>query len=190
MKSSTFFTALAGCSLFLTLSANAAVSVFGDGKAHDCFIAAKTGINLHAGLAICNAALNDDPLTTKNLAATYINRGVIEVTLGQHEDAMADYNHGIALTPDLGDAYVDRGSAYIFLKRYDDAMADINKGIALGVSYPEIGYYNRGLAEELTGKYKEAYYDFKHVLELQPNFTKASDELKYFTVTTVKKPAT
>jgi tetratricopeptide (TPR) repeat protein len=190
MKHPTLFATLAGCSFSLMLPAQAAVMVMGTGNAHDCFDAAKSGIDPHGGLAVCNAALTDDALSANNMAATYINRGVIEIALHQNEDAMEDYNHGIAIRPDLGDAYIDRGAAYIFLKRYDDAMTDINKGIDLGASYPYMGYYNRGVAEELTGHYKEAYYDFKHVLELEPSFTKASDELKYFTVTTVKKPAT
>ena len=72
------------------------------------------------------------------------------------------------------------------MKRYDEALADISKGIELGMSYPDIGYFNRGVAEELTGQFKASYYDFKHVLELEPNFTRASDQLKNFTVTVVK----
>jgi tetratricopeptide (TPR) repeat protein len=189
MRHFPFFAIIAGCTLSLTVSAQAAVQVIGTGMAHDCFISAKSGVNPRSGLAICNSALDEESLSAENEAATYINRGVIEAALGQNENAMADYNHGIAMEPNLGDAYVDRGSGEIFMKNYDDAMTDINKGIGLGMSYPEIGYYDRGIAEELMGKYKEAYYDLKHALELEPNFTKAADELKYFKVVTVPKPS-
>jgi hypothetical protein len=33
------------------------------------------------------------------------------------------------------------------------------------------------------GKYNEAYYDYKKVLEIEPNFTQASERLKDFVVT-------
>src|SRR6185437_11216598 len=60
-----------------------------------------------------------------------------------------------------------------------------NKGIELGVSFPHIGYYDRAVAYQLLGRYKEAYYDYKKVLEIEPNFTQASDRLKDFVVTRV-----
>ena len=98
---------------------------------------------------------------------------------------MEDYNSGLALRPDLGDAFIDRGAAYITLKRYDEAMLDINKGIGLGMTYPQFGYYNRGVAEEFQSKWKESYFDFKHALEIDPDFVMAKNQLKNFTVTTV-----
>ena len=40
-----------------------------------------------------------------------------------------------------------------------------------------------GLALELPGRYKEAYYDYKRALEIEPNFGLASERLKDFIVT-------
>jgi hypothetical protein len=37
----------------------------------------------------------------------------------------------------------------------------------------------------MLGRYKEAYYDYKKVLELEPNFAMASERLKDFVVTRV-----
>jgi tetratricopeptide (TPR) repeat protein len=51
------------------------------------------------------------------------------------------------------------------------------------MSYPHIGYYDRAVAEQMLGRYKEAYYDYKKVLELEPNFVMASERLKDFVVT-------
>jgi tetratricopeptide (TPR) repeat protein len=163
--------------------ANAYVQVVGNGKAHDCFIYAKAGLDPDAGITLCTEALNEEYLSAHDRAGTMINRGVMESSKGQLDDAMADYEASIKIDPTLGDAYVNRGAALISQKRYADALVDINKGIALGVSYPHLGYYNRAVAEELLGQYRESYYDYKHVLELEPNFTKASDELKFFIVT-------
>ena len=172
---------------FAISPASAFVAVVGNTLGHECFLAAKAGVNLDDGLATCNAALEDGALTLHDRAATYINRGVLKHDKGLYEEALADYETGIQVLPDLGDAYVDRGAALIRMERYDDALADINKGIMLGMSYPHIGYYNRAVAEELKGQYKESYFDFKKVLELDPHFQQATDQLKNFTVTTVKK---
>ena len=66
-------------------------------------------------------------------------------------------------------------------------MADINKGISLGQTYEQIGYYNRGVAEFYLGRIPESYHDFKKALEIAPDFTRASDQLKNFVVT--RQPA-
>lgn len=169
--------------------AQAFVSVIGNALGRDCFLAAKAGVHLDEALNTCNAALEDGTLTLHDRAATYINRGVIKNAKGQYQASMDDYERGIAILPDLGDAYVDRAAALIRMQRYDEAIADTNKGMALGLSFEPIGYYNRAVAEELKGQYKESYYDFKKVLELDPHFQLAEDQLKNFTVTTVKRPA-
>jgi hypothetical protein len=70
-------------------------------------------------------------------------------------------------------------------RRYNDAIAEINKGLDLGMSFPHIGYYDRAIAEEMMGSYKESYYDFKKVLEIEPNYAPATERLKDFVVTTV-----
>ena len=61
-------------------------------------------------------------------------------------------------------------------------MADINHGLELGPTYPFVGYYNRGVAEQLTGDYTKAYIDYQKVLELEPAFTPAADRLKDYSV--------
>jgi len=157
--------------------------------AHDCFIAAKSGVNLRAGIAVCNMALAEEMLSARARAGTYINRAVMKSALGQTDDAMTDYNSGLSLDPELGDGYVDRGAALITLKRYDEAIADINKGIALGQSYEHVGYYNRGVAEFFLGQVSQSYYDFKKASEIAPEFTPAREQLKNFVVTRVRVPA-
>jgi len=180
--------AVFGCAalLFLSAPAQALVAVVGAGMAHDCFIVAKAGKDPRGGIAICNMALAEEALDAHSRAGTYVNRGVMKVALGRVDDAMADYNSGLALYPGLGDGYVDRGAALITLKRYDEALADINKGIGLGQTYEQIGYYNRGVAEFFLGQITESYHDFKKALEIAPDFALASDQLKNFVVT--RKP--
>jgi tetratricopeptide (TPR) repeat protein len=181
--------AVTGCAALLLLSApaHALVTVVGAGMAHDCFVAAKAGTDPRGAIAVCNMALAEETLGIRARAGTYVNRAVMKVALGRIDEAMADYNSGLALDPELGDGYVDRGAALITLKRYEEALVDINKGIALGQTYEQVGYYNRGVAEFLMGRVPEAYYDFKKALEIAPEFTQASEQLKNFVVT--RKPA-
>lgn len=185
MRSGAQAVLLGAALLLIPAHAHALVEVLGNSLAHDCYVSAKTGIQPLVALATCDEALHEAALNSDQRAGTYINRGVIKVALNRIDDAMQDYNQGIAMKPDLGDGYVDRGAALIHLKRYDDAMADINKGIGLGLSFEHIGYYNRGVAEFYMGRIKESYYDYKKALEIAPDFTPATEQLKNFVVTRV-----
>ena len=117
------------------------------------------------------------------MAATYDNRGVMLDQLGHVERAAADFNKAIEIQPDLGDPYVNLGAMLIKKKEYAAALDQINKGMDLGMSFPHLGYYNRAITEQMLGRYKEAYYDYKKVLELEPNFIMASERVKDFVVT-------
>ena len=162
-------------------SANALVEVRGEGSAHACFMAVEARQAPNVGIAICNKALSEERISDR--ASTLVNRGVFEFAKGQTDEALADFEAGIKLMPELGDAYADRGVLMISLHRYDEALADISKGIALGLSRPHLGYYNRATAEESLGKNLDAYHDFKHVLDLEPSYTQASEQLKRYKVT-------
>ena len=159
------------------------IVTLGKGYAHDCFLYAKAGVDPYDGVEVCNQSIDHEALTIKDRAATYDNRGVMLDMLGRLEKASADFQQSMALDPKLGDPYVNLGSVLIKQKRYDEALESINKGLALGMSFPHIGYYDRAVAYQLLGRYKEAYYDYKKTLELEPNFTQASERLKDFTVT-------
>lgn len=153
------------------------------GLGHDCFIYAKGGFKPVQGVQICNMALQREKMDFRDRAATHDNRGVILAALGRTEEATADFHDAIRLDPRLGDPYVNVGAMLIRDKRYEEALTQINKGLELGTGFPHIGYYDRALAYDLLGRYREAYHDYKKVLELEPGFTLASERLKDFTVT-------
>jgi tetratricopeptide (TPR) repeat protein len=159
------------------------VITVGSGRAHDCFLRAKSGMVPRESVELCSAALQFEPLSKKDRAGTLDNRGVILDVLGRTDEAGRDFHDAIALNPDLGDAYVNLGSMLIKKGQHQAALDQINTGINLGMSFPHIGYYDRAVAEQMLGHYKEAYYDYKKVLELEPNFIMASERLKDFVVT-------
>ena len=182
---------LLAASLLVAASAAQAqvVITLGSGAAHDCFLHAKSGHNLSDGVGICTNALEHDMLGRKDRAGTYDNRGVLLDMLGRTQQAREDFNAAITLDPSLGDPYVNLGAMLIKKGQYADALVQINKGLDLGMAFPHIGYYDRAVAQQMLGQYKEAYYDYKKVLELEPNFVMASERLKDFTVTRVPAPA-
>jgi tetratricopeptide (TPR) repeat protein len=161
------------------------VVTVGTGLAHDCFMHAKMGTQLRDGVALCSVALKQDVLSRRDRAGTFDNRGVMLDELGETEKAAEDFNAAIALFADLGDPYVNLGAMLIKKGQHEAALEQINKGMDLGMGFPHIGYYDRAVAEQMLGRYKEAYYDYKKVLELEPNFTMASERLKDFVVTRV-----
>jgi tetratricopeptide (TPR) repeat protein len=159
----------------------------GVGLSHDCYIYAKAGTDPHSGVETCNQSLKHEVLTIKDQAATYDNRGVMLDALGRIDEAADDFNTAMRLDPKLGDPYINLGSMLIKKQQYEAALEHINKGLDLGMSFPHVGYYDRAIAEQMMGRYKEAYYDYKKVLELVPDYQAATERLKDFTVTTVPR---
>ena len=174
---------LLGAALVLAAPASAqTVVTVGIGLAQDCFLYAKLGKDAASGVDICNQAIARDVLTGKDKAATYDNRGIILDVMGRTDMAADDFNRAIALDPGLGDPHVNLGSILIKKHQYADALDQINKGLDLGVSYSHIGYFDRAVAEQMMGRFKEAYYDYKKVLEIEPGYAGATERLRDFTV--------
>jgi tetratricopeptide (TPR) repeat protein len=167
---------------FAAAPGHAAVSVLGNGVAHSCYEFAEFGGNTTDGISACDFALDQTPLSIKDRAATFVNRGILRGRRNETEGALSDYDRGIALNPGLGEAYVDRGAALLVLKRYDDALADLDKGISLGANRVQIAYYDRAIVDEALGNIRAAYDDYRKAAEIQPDFTLATEQLARFRV--------
>lgn len=61
----------------------------------------------------------------------YGNRGIAYQTLGCYPEALADYDHALALNPNYIMAYNNRGSIYTRLNRSSEALADFTRAISL-----------------------------------------------------------
>jgi tetratricopeptide (TPR) repeat protein len=161
----------------------------GNSFARTCYIAAQRGNNLIRDDVTCTTALDQEPLSLRDRAATLINRGVVRTGLRLYGAALEDYEEAIAAgdhlgAGDLGVAYVDRAAVLNQVGRYHEARESANKGLLLGASNPEIGYYARAVSEEKMGDLRAAYYDYKQALSLQPGFTLAAQQLTRFRVET------
>ena len=173
---------LATACLAAASGARAAVTVLGPGPAQECFKIAEDGGDARDGIARCTFALDTGELTNADRAATFVNRGVLHLSLHQNVEAFADINSGIAIQPELGDAYVDRGAVAISLGQYDDALKDLTKGIALGPHRPQVAYYDRAIVYEHNGDIRSAYEDYRRALDVAPDFAPAAIELKRFRI--------
>src|SRR5690348_15331243 len=152
-----------------------------------CSAAANGQADLKDGLQACSVALSDPAMTHR--AALLLDRGVIEVKLGNDEAALKDYGGAIALDDKLGDAYVSRAGLLVEMKRYDEARADIAQGMALNASNLHVAYYSRAVIEEESGDVKSAYRDYKQALAIRPDFAPAIRELARFRVVSRSAPA-
>jgi tetratricopeptide (TPR) repeat protein len=177
---------IVGAALTATLAfsnaANAAVTVIGGGLAEACSNAAITGKSERKFEAMCTRALDEEALSTRDRAGTYVNRGVMKLRRADYDAAVLDFNQAVRIKPDMGEGYVNRGAASIGLHHYPESLADLNKGIALGVDELAKAYYNRAMAYEGLEDAKAAYFDYQKALELSPDWTAPKEQLVRFKV--------
>ena len=116
----------------------------------------------HGGLAI--ALLNEgkteeaieqlnQAIRIKQIYQFYRLRGIAYEKLGQHQQAIEDYNAAISLKPHYAEDYYNRGIAYNNLGQYQQAIEDFNRAIQLKQDYAD-AYNNRGYLYLLHGQTK------------------------------------
>ena len=182
MKLHTLIGAVA-LSFGLAGSAGAAVTVMGDSSAQQCSEAAFHEQADQASMQLCTEAIGQSMLDSRDLAGTYINRGVMWMIRRDYAAARTDFQHAIEIDPALGEAWVNRGAVAIIDKDFRDGIDDISKGLTLGTEEPAKAYYNRGVAYEGIDDEKSAYLDYQQALVLQPGWDLPKQELLRFTVT-------
>jgi tetratricopeptide (TPR) repeat protein len=164
--------------------ASASVTVIGGGLAEACSKAALAGKVEIQFERICTNALENEMLSARDRAGTYVNRGVLKLRRLNYEAATKDFNAAVNLQPQMGEAYVNRGAASIGEHRYAESLPDLNKAISLGVEEPAKAYFNRALAYEGLDDAKSAYFDYQKAVELSPGWEAPKNELLRFHVST------
>ncbi len=163
-------------------AARAAVTVLGSSMAEDCAEAAFHGKADTSSLELCNMALQGGLLGSRDVAGTYVNRGVILMTRRDYDRAIADFNRAISIDPKMGESWVNLGAVEIGMKRYKDGVSDISKGLELGIQEPAKAYYNRALGYEGLDDETSAYKDYEQAVVLEPKWELPKQELLRFTV--------
>jgi tetratricopeptide (TPR) repeat protein len=196
--------AAAAVTAIVGLAASAALAsttVLGGGLAEDCSKAARSHVAQGMGkdgrgkprptqdaLTICSLALEEAPLSQRDLAATYVNRGVLRMALPSVPDALYDFDRALRIRPDLAEAHANRGAALIASGRYQEGIDEASRALELQTEFPEKAYYNRAIGKEKLDDLKGAYADYMMALQLKPDWEAVKSELARFTVTPVRRP--
>jgi tetratricopeptide (TPR) repeat protein len=164
-----------------TSQSQAVTIVIGGGLATECYATAEYG-DAFTAFDICTRALQNQALSVRDRAATYVNRSVIRLRVRDFSGAIADCEQSIQRWPQLSEPYVNRGAALINMERPQEALRDLDLAINMGLEKVHLAYYNRGLAKEKMNDARGAYADYRRALELDPTFTLANEQLQRFLV--------
>jgi tetratricopeptide (TPR) repeat protein len=178
---------LAGGAALTSAPAHGAVQVIGTTDARACYEAARDERASEATVKLCTTALESEELSRRDVAATKVNRGILQMHQRHYDVALADYEDAIALKPDLGEAHVNKAIAMLRIDQgqADAAIRSLSRGIELGTEEPEVAHYMRAVAYEILGDAKNAYLDYKQAAELKPDWQDPQLALRRFSV--VKK---
>src|SRR5262249_3106303 len=98
----------------------------------------------------------------------FYNRGNSLRELMRFDQALADYDRGIALKADYAEAFHGRGIVLADLERYQEALADYDRAITLKPDYAD-AFYGRGIALAEMGHEDEAVASYKKAIALAPD---------------------
>ncbi len=164
-------------------AAQAAVMVLGSGPEKVCYLASKAGKPSRSGLKACNEALETSQLSTRDRAATHVNRSVMLLAYHRTTDALADTDAALAIIPDLEEATVNRSAALIRLDRFAEAREILDEALPRATGHVLVsGLFNRAIASEALGDTRSAYNDLRRALELEPEFEDARMEIERYQV--------
>jgi len=186
------FLAAAALTCIAASGSQGAVTVLGGGLAESCSkaarIASRSSVADDNAIHICGLAIASEPLSGRDLAGTYVNRGILYMARAAYHSARNDFDSALYLMPMMGEGYVNRGAALVAEHRFAEALADIDKGLALNPEEPEKAYFDRGLAHEYMDDLKSAYLDYLRASELKPDWEAPKNELARFTLSRPGQP--
>ncbi len=157
--------------------------MFGAGYARGCYEAAERHRPPRDALRLCDSALLDAGLPASERAATYVNRGIVNMQARNVAAALADYDAAIRLGPDTAEAYVNKGIALVNIgDRDEEALQLLDKALALNPLRPALVYYSRAIANEQLGRTRAAYEDYSRAAQADPEWPDPVQQLQRFRV--------
>lgn len=108
-------------------------------------------------------------------ACNYFSRALAYEELGDHEQAIRDFNEVIKLDPkdqENRQTYLRRGLANYKLRKYAQAIEDFDRTIELRPKDKQ-AYRRRGKAFDALSKYNLAIRDYDRAIEIDPKYAEA-----------------
>jgi tetratricopeptide (TPR) repeat protein len=109
-------------------------------------------------------AISLDP----NFADAYYNSGFIKLNQGYFEEAIADFDIVLSISPN-DKAYFYKGRALIGLYKFEEAAVEFTMAIELNPDF-YYAYNNRGNVFFQLGNYQAAINDFNAVIDINPDY--------------------
>lgn len=163
--------------------AQLAVETYGEGPARTCYEMVKAKRLSITTLEICTSALKDDTLSLRNRAATYNNRGIVNMRSNNRAAAERDYEAALRISPNISETQINLGAMFYANEMYTEAVTVLNEGVkAEDLSSRAAAHYNRALSLEKLGEVDEAYADLKAAVQLNPQLEAASKQLSRYSV--------
>jgi tetratricopeptide (TPR) repeat protein len=174
----------AAAALLAATPAAAAVTVLGNSSARLCFEAAESrSVPTFRDLRTCDEALTQDALSQYDEVATLVNRGILKARLGDLDEAIVDYDNALSRDPEQAEAYLNKGFALLHLPdAARQARPMFDSAIEKKTRRPELAYYGRAVANEMSGQVRAAYNDYLEASRLDPKWREPKLELARFRV--------
>lgn len=174
------------CSFFaiaLAAPAAASVTVIGGSFARQCYDAAESPrLPTPETLGACDTAIHGEPLSARDLVATYINRGILRVRSGRVREGIGDFNAAIERDPSIAEAWFNRGVALMRAEGPEQALPSFNAAVERGTNRPALAHFGRAVALEALGNVRGAYADYQRASQLDPDWDRPRAELARFRV--------
>jgi tetratricopeptide (TPR) repeat protein len=181
MKSLIFTAGLATLALPLGAATAAVISVGGP-LSQNCYESALAASGRTVAIDTCTRALNEEGLLAPDRAATYVNRGILQMSAGRGNAADADFDQALAINANLSDAYLNKGFLRIRQGKGQEALPLLQKGIDTGARRQALAYFARGVAYEQSGDYRSAYNDLVRARQMEPSWNLPAEWLAHYQV--------
>ena len=163
--------------------ASASIMVIGSSDARLCFEAADSPMMPQIrDVRRCDDALNVGNLSTYEMVATHVNRGILRLRRGLIDEAIADFDSAMRLDPNQPEAYLNKGAALIQRQNPSEAAQLFTVALEHNTQRPAIAHYGRAIANEALGNVREAYQDYQMASQLAPHWAAPRDDLQRFRV--------
>jgi tetratricopeptide (TPR) repeat protein len=170
---------LAACAV----PASAGVFVIGNSDARLCFEAADSPmVPAPRDVRRCDEALLHEALSSYEIVATHVNRGILRLRRGGIDEAVSDFDRAIAIDPNQPEAYLNKGAALIRRQNPAEALNLFTVALERNTSRPAVAHYGRAVANEALGNVAAAYRDYRTASELDPDWAEPRTELARFRV--------